>query len=115
MTELTEKQRSSAQNKSGHKYFTDAAAELEAQGVNRKTIVEDLGDWGAPITDMFLKYVVWHHFMVSMYGKESTTELTTKEWTEVEKNFTHFLKERYGLQTDYPSEESRQFNEWYGQ
>ena len=103
-------QRSSSQNKSGHKYWDDVASELEAQGIGRKTIVEDLGDVNMPLTADFIKHVVWFHFMVSMYGKTSTSDLTTKEWTEVEKNFTLHLREAYGLQTDYPSIEAQMFN-----
>jgi hypothetical protein len=109
-----ETKRSTQQNKSGHKYWSDVAQELEAQGITRKTIVQDLGDVGIPITEKFIKEVVWFHFMVSMFGKEHTADLTTKEWTEVEKNFTLFLKENYGLQTDYPSVESLYANDWYG-
>lgn len=108
-----EKPRTPSQNNSGHKYWEDVANELEAQGITRKTIIEDLADTGIPITDKFIKHVVWFHFMVGMYGKRSTAELTSKEWTEVEKAFTLFLKENYGLQTDYPSEETRQFIEHY--
>ena len=110
---INERQRSSAQNKSGHKFWHDVANELEAQGITRKTIVEDLSDTGVPITEDFIKHVVWFHFMVGMYGKTSTADLTTKEWTEVEKNFTLFLKDNYGLQTEYPSQDDQSFLETY--
>ena len=106
-------QRSGQQNKSGHKYWYDVANELEAQGITRQTIVEDLGTAGIPLTEEFIKHVVWFHFMVGMYGKTSSAELTTTEWTEVEKNFTLHLKENYGLQTDYPCAEDQSFNETY--
>lgn len=111
--EKEEKQRTIQQNKSGHKYWDDVANELEAQGITRKTMVEDLSEAGVPITADFIKHVVWFHFMVGMYGKTHTPELTTKEWTEVEKVFTLHLQEHYGLQTEYPSEEKRSFNEFY--
>jgi len=110
---INERQRSSQQNKSGHKFWHDVANELEAQGITRKTIVEDLSDTGVPITEDFIKHVVWFHFMVGMYGKTSTADLTTKEWTEVEKNFTLFLKDNYGLQTEYPSQDDQSFLETY--
>jgi len=106
-----EKQRSAAQNKSGHKYWDDVANELEAQGITRKTIVKDLSESGVPITADFVKHVIWFHFMVGMFGKTHTPELTTKEWTEVEKVFTLHLREYYGLQTDYPSIENQLLNE----
>lgn len=105
--------RTSQQNKSGHKYFEEVANELEAQGITRQTIVEDLAETGIPITPDFIKHVVWFHYMVGMFGKQSTTELTTKEWTEVERAFTLFLKEQYGLQTDYPSMDSQNLADTY--
>ena len=104
-------QRTPAQNRSGHRYWSDVANELEAQGITRLTIVEDLADTGVPLTEDFIKHVVWFHFMVGMYGKKSTADLTTKEWTEVEKNFTLFLKENYGLQTEYPSVENQHLDQ----
>lgn len=105
--EKEEKQRTPAQNRSGHKYWEDAANELEAQGITRRTIVQNLEEAGAPITADFLKHVVWFHFMVSMYGKKHTPDLTTKEWTEIEKVFTLHLVEKYKLQTGYPSTENQ--------
>lgn len=104
-------QRTNPQNKSGHKYWQDCANELEAQGITRLTVVQDLSESGIPITADFIKHVVWFHFMVGMYGKTSTADLTTKEWTEVEKVFTLHLKENYGLQTNYPSIEAQMFNQ----
>ena len=110
---MINERRSLQQNKSGHKYWSDVASELEAQGITRRTIVQDLADTGVPITEDFIKHVVWFHFMVGMYGKTSTADLTTKEWSEVEKNFTLFLKENYGLQTEYPSQDNQSFLETY--
>ena len=109
----TPQKRTNQQNKSGHKYWEDCSAELEAQGITRTTIIEDLAETGVPITADFLKHVVWFHFMVGMFGKTSTADLTTKEWTEVEKNFTLFLKENYGLQTEYPCQDDQNFEETY--
>jgi len=111
--EQTEKQRSTAQNKSLYKWFEEVSAECEAQGVDRKTMVEDLSDASIPITGKFIKEVIWFHYMVAMYGKESTAQLTTKEMTEVEKVVTLHLQENYGLQTKWPSQEEQSFLETY--
>ena len=111
--EQTEKQRSSAQNKSLYKWFEEVSAECEQQGVDRKTMVEDLSDASIPITGKFIKEVIWFHYMVAMYGKESTAQLTTKEMTEVEKVVTLHLQENYGLQTKWPSQEEQEFNKHY--
>ena len=111
--EQTEKQRSTQQNKSLYKWFEEVSAECEAQGVDRKTMVEDLSDARIPITGKFIKEVIWFHYMVAMYGKESTAQLTTKEMTEVEKVVTLHLQENYGLQTKWPSQEEQEFNKHY--
>ena len=110
---INERQRSTSQNNSGHKYWTDCAAELEAQGITRKTIVKDLSDAEIPLTMMFLKEVVWGHFMVSMTGKEHTSDLTPTEWSKVEKSYTNHLVDKYRLQTDYPSQDNQSFLETY--
>ena len=104
-------QRSLQQNNSGHKYWTDCANELEAQGITRKTIVQDLGDAEIPLTMEFLKEVVWGHFMVSMTGKQHTSDLTEPQWRMVEKSYTNHLVEKYKLQTDYPCEDRKNFEE----
>ena len=111
--EPTEKQRSTAQNKSLYKWFEEVSAECEAQGVDRKTMVDDLSDASIPITGKFIKEVIWFHYMVAMYGKESTAQLTTKEMTEVEKVVTLHLQENYGLQTTWPSREEQEFKSFY--
>ena len=108
-----EKQRTLAQNNSGHKYWDDCAAELEAQGISRKTIVQDLGDAEIPLTMEFLKEVVWGHFMVSMTGKQHTSELTEPQWRMIEKSYTQHLIDKYGLQTEYPSQDDQSFLETY--
>jgi len=111
--EQTEKQRSTQQNKSFYKWIEEVASECEAQGVDRKTMVEDLSDASIPITGKFIKEVIWFHYMVAMYGKESTAQLTTKEMAEVEKVVTLHLQENYGLQTKWPSQEEQSFLETY--
>ena len=111
--EQAEKQRSTQQNKSFYKWIEEVAVECEQQGVDRKTMVEDLSDASIPITGKFIKEVIWFHYMVAMYGKESTAQLTTKEMTEVEKVVTLHLQENYGLQTKWPSQDDQSFLETY--
>ena len=110
---INERERSTQQNKSFYKWIEEVASECEAQGVDRKTMVEDLGDANIPITGKFIKEVIWFHYMVAMYGKESTAQLTTKEMTEVEKVVTLHLQENYGLQTKWPSQDDQSFLETY--
>ena len=97
-----------------HRWFYDVAVALEELGITRKTIVQDLGDADIPITEKYIKEVVWFHFMVSMYGKTSTTELTTDELTKVERSTTEFLKKKYKIDVEWWSVENQHLEDWYG-
>ena len=103
--ELEKPQRTISQNSALHLFCTDVARELEAQGIERKTIVEDLADTGVPITMEYVKYVIWYHFMIGMFGKHSTTELDTVQVSQVEQAVARFLAENYGCVIEWPSYE----------
>jgi dTDP-4-amino-4,6-dideoxygalactose transaminase len=110
-----EKKRTLAQNGSMHQYFDDVAKELEAQGITRRTIVEDLGEAGIPVTEKYVKEVIWQHFMVGMYGTTKTSELTTAQLTEVEKVVTLHLIDKYEIDVEWWSSDNNNFNETYSQ
>lgn len=96
------------------RYFYDVSNEMEAQGITRKTVVEDLGDSGIPITPEYIKEVIWKHFMVGMYGVTSTTKLTTTQLTELEKVVTMHLIDKYEIDVEWWSSDVNSFNESYG-
>lgn len=101
-----EKQRSSAQNRSLHKALTEIADNLTEQGIEQKTILEDLVGYSAPVTPSFLKEV-FKTIIFTMYRKTSTTELTTKEMVDSWDVFSKFLGENYGCEYYWPSQESQ--------
>jgi len=100
-------QRSNPQNNSLHQYCKEVADECINQGITRKTIVEDLGDAGIPVTMKFIKEVVWKHFMVGMFGHDSTTKLETYEVKQVEDRVAQHIAELYGMDIEWWSKENR--------
>lgn len=100
-----EKQRTISQNKSLHKLLSEVANEMLAQGIERKTVIEDLEGYSCPIDSAFLKEV-WRMIQFTQTGKISTTELTTSEVNKVYDTFNLFLGENYGIHLSWPSYES---------
>ena len=106
MTELTEKQRSSLMNRCLHSALTEISADLEQQGIQRRTIIEDLEGYEAPITMEWMKEV-YKSIIYTMYRKTSTTELTNKEMIDSWEVFRKFLAENYGITYTWPSQEAQ--------
>lgn len=106
MTELTEKQRSTTMNRCLHKALTEIANNLSEQGIERRTIVEDLTGYEAPITMEWMKEV-YKTIIYTMYRKTSTTALSNKEMIDSWEVFSKFLAENYGTAYIWPSQEAQ--------
>lgn len=113
MNQLTEKKRSSLMNRCLHRALTDIAADLQNQGIERRTIIEDLEGYEAPITMEWMKEV-YKSIVYTMYRKTSTTDLTNKEMIDSWEVFSKFLAEQYGVSYVWPSQEAQYWEEWYG-
>jgi len=103
--EKPNKPRSRAQNAAGHKYFTEVAGVLNDAGFDQEMVMTKtyyrLPNTSYSVKDMFREEA---H---KMFGVKSTTELTTAQWSEVEKAFTRELEQELGVTLpEYPSEES---------
>lgn len=110
--EPTEKQRSAAQNRSLHSALTEIAADLQQQGIERRNIVDALEGYEAPITMEFLKEV-YKTICYTMYGKTSTTDLTTKQMVDSWEVFSKFMAENYGVTYFWPSQDAKEFESFY--
>lgn len=97
--------RTNQQNKALHKLFGDVANELLNQGIERKTVINDLEGYSCPIDASFMKEV-WRAIQFTQTGKQSTTELTSVEVDKVYDTFNRFLGENYGTHLSWPSMES---------
>ena len=107
-----EKQRTISQNKSLHKMFDEVARAMLEQGIERKTVVQDLDTFSCPIDAAFIKEV-WRAIMFTQTGKQSTTEMTTSEIDKVYDTFNLFLGENYGVHIPFPSFEAMTLAEYY--
>ena len=90
------------QNKSLHKLFDDISRECNNQGIDQKTLLEDLTGYEAPVTPEFIKEV-WKSIMWTMYRTTSTTQLESHQYSEVYDVFNKFLAEQYGIHCPLPS------------
>ena len=99
------RQRTASQNRALHLCFNQVSTLLIEQGIDQRTIVQDLEGYSAPVTPEFLKQV-FKTIMYTMYRKTSTTDLTTNEMTTCFEVFAKFLAEQYGTHIDWPSEDA---------
>lgn len=107
-----EKQRTTQQNKSLHAALTEISNDLTEKGIERRTIVQGLEGYTAPVTPQFLKEV-FKTIIYTMYHKTSTTDLTTKEMVDSWDVFSKFLSEQYHCEYTWPSQESKEFESYY--
>lgn len=59
-------------------------------------------DW----TMIMVKNFIWRKIQITMFDKESTTELTTKEFTAIYEQISLLMAERFGIDVPLPSLES---------
>jgi len=100
---MEEKQRTLQQNKSLHKMFDLLANELNQVGWDmRRTLKESVDiPWSAATVKQYL----WRPVQEAQLGKESTTELTTKEIQLVYETLNRFLGEKLSVHVPWPSSE----------
>ena len=74
-------QRSTQQNKALHKFFALLAEALNSSGLDmKKTLKHDID---IPWSEDRIKEFMWRPIQIAMLEKESTTDLTTGEVSEV--------------------------------
>ena len=96
-----EKQRSIQQNKALHKWCEETARELNNAGISKEVFYRDIQ------ADYTLENIkeLWRSFARTKYGKNSTTELTTKEFTEIYDEVNRHISQ-FGIFMPFPSEEN---------
>lgn len=97
------KQRTIAQNRSLHLYFTLLAEELNQAGYDMRRTLKPGVDipWGSNTVKEYL----WKPIQNAQLMKQSTTELTTKEIDKVYDVLNRHLGEITGVSVPFPSEE----------
>ena len=94
-------QRTTQQNKAVWKFYELLANELNDSGNDmRRTLKSDISiPWNKDTVHDFL----WIPIQKAMYGKTSTTELTTKQIDEVYNVLNRHLGEKVGVHTPFPT------------
>lgn len=94
------KGRTNLQNRSLHKWFSLLAVALNESGQDmRKTIRKDVDiSW----TEYNIKEYLFRPMMKAMYGKKSTTELSTAEISKVYELVYKTIAERCGVSIPWP-------------
>jgi len=96
-----EKQRTLKQNSSIHLYLTNLAEELNLAGLDmRKTLKPTIN---IPWTMNTAKEYLYKPVVKLVTGKDSTTQLTTKEIDLVFDTINRHLGEQFGLHVEFPS------------
>lgn len=101
---MDEKQRTTKQNRALHLYFKHLANELNDAGLDmRKTLKPSIDiPWSAKT----IKEYIWRPIMKAQLGKESTTEMTTKDIDRVLQTINRYIGGKFGLIVDFPSIET---------
>ncbi len=108
--DLTEKKgsRTLKQNSAIHLYCTmiaeilnDYGLTFSYNGVSSNKVLE------IPYTMILVKETMWKPIQNALFGKKSTTELTTKEVSEIAMPLERFIAENLGVDLPFPSVENK--------
>ncbi len=107
--ELKEKKktRTLKQNNSIHLYCKMIAEVLNDFGVTHKFKSIRGKELEVRFTMILVKEVIWKPIQMSLFGKESTTELTRKEVTEIAQPLEKFIAENFAIDLPFPKEEDK--------
>jgi len=93
--------RTPKQNNSIHAYFDLLADELNAAGLDMRQVLKPSVD--IPWTASSIKEFIWKPIQKAMLGKESTTELETKEVDKVFDVLNRHMGEKFNIHVPFPS------------
>lgn len=97
-------QRTKLQNRAVHLWFSHIADTFNNHGLDKQTVLSKRV--GIRWTPEAVKEDLFKILIKAMYQKSSTTELTTKEFTAAAEMLRDVLAKDYGVDVDFPSEES---------
>jgi len=100
-----EQQRTSNQNRSIHLWCTMLAQALNEAGLDQRKVLKP--SIAIPWTPTAIKSQIWKPIQEAQLGKESTTQLTTAQVSEVYETINRHLGQTFGIHCPFPSEEGR--------
>ena len=98
-------QRTPLQNKSLHKYFSILAEDLNDSGQDMRMVLKP--EIEIPWTKDSIKELLFKPIAEAMFGKSSTTDLTTKEISEVYEVLNRHTSQKLGVSVTWPHEEGK--------
>lgn len=104
MSEHITKQRTEQQNRALHKYLSLVAQELQNQGQTMQDVIKKINKVEIIPTTYNLKEIVWREIQKVHLGKESTTELTKNEVSEVYEIMSMWLSKNFEISIPFPDD-----------
>jgi len=81
------------------------ARELENGGHTMQNVIQHINRVEITPTKENVKQIIWHEIQKALFGKKSTTELTTDEVNKVYEVMSMFLAREFEISLPFPSEE----------
>ena len=97
------KNRTNQQNKALHLFFTQLADQLNSAGLYMKKTLKENVD--IPWQPSSIKEYLWRPIQLAATGKESTTELDSKEIDDIYDILNKHLGEKFSVNVAFPSVE----------
>lgn len=95
-------QRTKCQNRALHTYFEILAQELNNAGLDQRKVLKPSVD--IPWTKEAVKTQLWKPIQDAMIGKDSTTELNTKQVSEVYEVLNRHIGMKHGVSVQFPEQ-----------
>ena len=96
--------RTSKQNRALHKWFTLLAKEMKDRGLDMRKVLKPSIEI-TPTMEL-VKNTIWRPIQIAKYGKESTTQITTKELQGVYDDIDRFFLSQHQIDLPFPSEDN---------
>lgn len=100
-----EKQRTPTQNNCIHEFCQNLADALNDAGLDMRAVMKPEAE--IPWTMTSAKEHLWRSIQKAMFQKESTTELTTKECSEVYETLNRHIAQKFGVSVPWPDRFSK--------
>ena len=94
------KTRTSLQNRSAHLYHTQVANAFNEAGLDIKLVLSK--ELEHPWNGILVKELIWRKVQISMYGKNSSKQLTTVEQMEVFEVINRYIGQEFGIHVAWP-------------
>jgi hypothetical protein len=103
MLNMEKSKRTLQQNKALHKLFTQMSDTFNTLGLDMRVVLKP--EIKILWTPEAVKRELFKPVMKAMYGKESTTELTTSEVSKVYEQIALVIGQKHGVEIEFPSKE----------